>query len=73
MKISIETETTLSFAIVVDDVVHILKLKGGEWLYDDRWIAQGRVSWQDALYRALKTLHPERPLEFRIQKWQLPK
>ena len=71
MRISIEAETTLSFAIVVDDIVHILKMKDGEWLYDDCWIARGSVSWQDALHRALKKLPaPPKYFEHMIQKYR---
>lgn len=60
MRISIESDTLISFEISLDEKQAFLRLHGGEWVLsvsgEVRFIAKGRVEWEEALKRALKKI-----------------
>lgn len=63
MRINVTSETTLSFDVEVDGdqkAEGILRMDGGSWYLDRNqgreFIGMGRISWVDALARALVRL-----------------
>lgn len=63
MRVSVTSETLISFDLEVETVAGVLRLDGGEWeLSQDgerQWVAAGRVHWTKAIGHALALMQEQ--------------